>query len=623
MNDTDFTKIISEKTGLPPKEVKNIIRNLNFILARELKAGKKIRIPGFGNFSRLELGPRKIIDPRDHSKTISLPAQKTVSFRPGIGFRTKSATSLVPKTTILEPIQENKLTTASRPVHIPYIDLGDKVIAKNILNYIPEQMARKYQIMPVEIKDNKLILAMIDPEDQEALEFVKKKIGLAVEPRICTQSDLNNALDQYSGLTSEVEEIVKNEEEIEVKKEKKEKAPKSEEIAGGAPAAKIVSSLIKRAVRDRASDIHIEPEEEDVVVRFRVDGVLKKIIILPKNVQNAVSSRIKILANLRIDETRLPQDGRFRTIIDQDEVDFRVSVLPNVNGEKVVMRILDKAKGLLTLEQLGLKGFGFKVLEENIKKTHGMILVTGPTGSGKTTTLYAVIQKIMNEGINIVTLEDPVEYRIKGINQSPVRADIGFTFANGLRSIVRQDPDIIMIGEIRDFETADMAIHAALTGHVVLSTLHTNNAAGAIPRLIDMKIEPFLISSTINIIIAQRLARKICDKCREEISIPAEQLELVKKIIFGCKELEGKKIKFFHGKGCEVCANTGYKGRIGLFEILNVNETIKNLTNQRTSSEIIQKQAEKDGMTNLKQDGINKAIDGFTTLEEVWRVTKD
>ena len=350
---------------------------------------------------------------------------------------------------------------------------------------------------------------------------------------------------------------------------------------------------------------------------------MQKVITIPKDIQNAVISRIKILSDLKIDEMRLPQDGHFRSIIDQDEIDFRVSILPNINGEKVVLRILDKNKGILSLEDLGLRGHAYDVMQDNITKSHGMILVTGPTGSGKTTSLYAMIQKIMSDKINIVTLEDPVEYRIRGITQSQVKSDIGFDFANGLRSIVRQDPDVIMIGEIRDYETADMAIHAALTGHMVLSTIHTNDAAGTIPRMIDMKIESFLIASTINAIIAQRLARKICTKCKEKEEIPIEQLEYIKKIMLSCREFQGKKLEFYKGKGCDMCSGTGYKGRIGIFEVLPITQNIKNIMIGKISSSEISEEAIKEGMINLKQDGILKALDGLTTIEEVWRVTKD
>ena len=629
MNNTQFVKIISEKTRQKPKETQNTLRYFNDIIANTLKNGDKVTMNEFGAMVSANVAARQIIDFRDKSKKINLPEQKTIRFRPSISFKsdtkvTNSANTAQTPNVSAAANTPREGENITKPVYIPFIDLSQKKIPKEILDYIPEHMARKYQIIPTEIKNNKLILAMIDPEDQEAIESVWKKTGLEVEPHICTLTDLNNALSQYSAISTEMAELVKDKSaDDDAKKERKDKIPKSEEIAEDSPASKIVTSLIKKAVRERASDIHIEPNEDEVIVRFRIDGVLKKIIIIPKDVQNAVISRIKILSDLKIDETRLPQDGRFRMVIDQGEIDLRISILPNVNGEKAVLRILDTTKGLLTLEDLGLRGRAYEILEDNIKKSHGMILVTGPTGSGKTTSLYAMIQKIMNEEINIVTLEDPVEYRIKGINQSQVKSEINFTFANGLRSIVRQDPDVIMIGEIRDYETADMAIHAALTGHVVLSTLHTNDASGAIPRLVDMKIEPFLIASTINIVIAQRLARKICDKCRVEQEIPKEEIEYIIKIMAGSKEAAGKKYTFYKGKGCDICGGTGYKGRIGIFEILPISEKIKEIMIAKVSSQVISNEAIKEGMISLKQDGILKALDGLTSIEEVWRVTKD
>lgn len=623
MNNDQFIKILSDKTSLKPKDVKNILKNFNTIVSESIKNGDDIRIPDFGVLFRLDQKARTIVDPRNRSNKLIIPPQKTVKFTPSQSFRFESQNIKLKNIENKEVNMKDDLDFSyglAKPVFVPYIDLSQMKIPRDVLNYIPEQMARKFQIAPVQVENNTLVLAMIDPQDQEALEFIKKKTNMKVEPRICTQRDLNSIFDQYSGLPTEVAEIVEKTKEKDTKKDSQDQA---EEIAEGTPVAKVVSSLIKRAVRSRSSDIHIEPQEEEVWVRFRIDGILKKVITLPKNIQNSVTSRIKILSSMKIDETRLPQDGHLRAVVDQEDIDFRISTLPNINGEKIVMRILDKTQGLLTLEQLGLRGNAFESLNGNIEKTHGMILVTGPTGSGKTTSLYAMIQKLMTEGINIVTLEDPVEYNIKGINQSMVRSDIGFTFANGLRSIVRQDPDLIMIGEIRDYETADMAIHAALTGHVVLSTLHTNDAAGAIPRLIDMKIEPFLLASTLNAIIAQRLARKICPKCIEETTLPKEELEVIKDIMVGCKEYDNRKISFFHGKGCDACSGTGYQGRIGIFEVLPVTEKIKNLITSRCSSDLLQKEAIANGMVNLKQDGILKAIDGLTTIEEVWRVTKD
>jgi type IV pilus assembly protein PilB len=541
-----------------------------------------------------------------------------------------SSTVQAPSKTIPAPKKSNLPTG----VKIPYINLAQKAISKKILSKIPEYIARLYQAVPVDIDEQskKLIVAMVDPEDYQAIEFIKKKTGYQIEPRLSTHADISRILDQYSGIESEVAGTIKGTElagavkeaaaETEISTEKK------EEVTSEAPTARVVQSILRRAVSSKASDIHVEPEEDDVVVRFRVDGVLQKMLTLPKKIQASIISRVKILSGMKIDEQRLPQDGRFELKIHDRAIDFRVSTFPSINGEKVVMRILDKSTGILTLDELGLTGDGFKRLDEGIHKSHGMTLVTGPTGSGKTTTLYAVIDRIMNVGINIVTLEDPVEYQIKGINQGQVRTDIGFTFAKGLRSIVRQDPDVIMVGEIRDLETAEMAVHAALTGHIVLSTLHTNDAAGAIPRLIDMGVEPFLITSSLATVVGQRLARKICEECRLVEKISDEILTEIKKEIANMPKKEraqyqDKTLKFYKGKGCASCEKSGYKGRIGLFEVLPMTEAIGELALKKIGSETLAKKAVEQGMLTMKQDGIIKALSGKTTIEEVWRVTKE
>lgn len=515
----------------------------------------------------------------------------------------------------------------STPVNIEYADLSRISVAKEILNLIPEHIARKYQTAPISLDNNVLTVAMIDPQDVETIELIKRKTGYEVKPQLTTQDDLARVFDQYTGLQAEVQEAIDSSDlGVEKKEEVKqvEESPENE----NAPTARIVYSLLKRAVREKASDIHLEPEEKEVAVRFRLDGVLHKKVALPKEIQAAVTSRLKILANLKIDETRLPQDGRIQLLIDRREIDFRMSTIPLVTGEKVVLRILDKTVGILTLDQLGLGGSAREALEEGISKSHGMTLVTGPTGSGKTTSLYALLQQIMNPGVNIITLEDPVEYRMVGVNQSQINADIGYTFASGLRSILRQDPNIIMVGEIRDKETAEMGIHASLTGHIVLSTLHTNDSAGAMPRLIDMGIEPFLLTSSVNTVVGQRLARKICQSCKEEIRAAETETELVKKIVAEMpeavqKELAKQEIRFYHGKGCDQCGTTGYKGRIGIFEVLPLTQAISKLVLERATGNAIQKTAIEEGMTTMIQDGILKAINGLTTLEEVWRVTKE
>ncbi len=517
-------------------------------------------------------------------------------------------------------------------VNISYRDLSKTTVPKELLARLPEKIAKKSKAVPIEDKNGKITVAMIDPEDVEAKEIIKRSLGGNIKITLATEADINHVLSQYQGLESEVSEAVESAEsdDKENKKSKKNKTKQEimDEASDDAPAARIVNSLLKRAIRDKASDVHIEPTEKEVSVRFRLDGVLKKKVSLPKDIQSAVVSRIKILSNLKIDEQHLPQDGRFNINVDNRRVDFRVSSMPIANGEKVVMRILDKETGILTIEQLGVRGSGVTILEEQIKKSHGMILVTGPTGSGKTTTLYAVIDKLYSDGVNIATLEDPIEYQLKGVNQSQVNSDIGFTFASGLRSLVRQDPDIIMLGEIRDSETADMAVHAALTGHVVLSTLHTNDAAGAMPRLIDMDVEPFLLTSSVNAIVGQRLGRKICEECKEEIKITTEEKKKIDAEIEKMPEKEKaevkkKTMKLYKGKGCKECDNTGYKGRVGLYEVLAISEEIKDLILKRVSSSQIQQKAIEQGMVTMLQDGVLKALEGVTSMEEVWRITKD
>lgn len=517
--------------------------------------------------------------------------------------------------------------------NISFMDLSKVIVPKEVLQEIPEKIAKKYNVVPVEENELGLTVAMADPQDLEARELIKKQVGKNIFPRLASKEDINLILDQYNGLEMEVKDAIKTADQEEEKEKlvsgnKEEDNNLTESVSDNAPAARIVTSLLRRAIRDKASDIHIEPSEKDVDVRFRLDGILKKKISLPLDIEAAVVSRIKIISDLKIDEQRLPQDGRFTINFENRKIDFRISTMPVANGEKIVMRVLDKMTGILTIEELGVRGSGLETIKNNIEKSHGMTLVTGPTGSGKTTTLYALIDKLYNEGVNIVTLEDPIEYRMPGINQSQVNADIKYTFASGLRSIVRQDPDIIMIGEIRDKETAQMAVHAALTGHIVLSTLHTNDATGAAPRLIDMGVEPFLLTSALNVVVGQRLARKICEDCREEIKIPEIEISKIKAEIekMPAKEKEEaskKELKFYHGKGCKNCGDAGYKGRVGLYEVLGVSDTMKEMILAKKPSSVMREEAIKGGMVTMLQDGILKVIDGITSVEEIWRVTKD
>jgi len=401
-----------------------------------------------------------------------------------------------------------------------------------------------------------------------------------------------------------------------------------EEITKTAPVSKIVSVIIRHAVEGQASDIHIEPAQNETRVRYRIDGILHTSLVLPKNVHSAIVGRVKVLCNLKLDETRLPQDGRVRVSINNKDIDLRVSILPLMDEEKVVMRILDMSRGAPSLTELGFIGPGLNIIMAKLKMTDGMFLVTGPTGSGKSTTLFSILNFLNKEGINIITLEDPVEYFIKGINQSQIRPEIGFTFASGLRSLLRQDPDIIMVGEIRDSETAELGIHAGLTGHFVLSTLHTNDALGAIPRFLDMKVEPFLLGSTLNIVVAQRLARKICEYCKEEDKLPQEVSDDIKKELAATPPavieqllpgFDAKKIKFYRGKGCARCGSTGYLGRIALAEVIDVNDKIREFIMENKRNLTLDDLIKNQNFITMKQDGIIKVLMGLTTIEEVLR----
>ncbi len=659
MTHRELMKSVAKATELKPEEAAILWQETANILAKQLASGSKVRIKNFGAFVVVKHKSRTVPDPREMKKKLVIFDQLLPKFRPSEQLKAKvkgiipSAESLameqseeptleqvsqeleqtIPKVDTPKEAKAKKAQSVSdeklsaiipKNVDIKLVELANRTISKEVLNLIPFNVAKKYQMVPIEKKGHHLTLAMIDPGDREAIDLASRQTGLKIQPAITTSSDLQYVLDQYGTIASELNELVDEEGGITTEKGKEEEGEAGENV--DAPAAKIVANILEKAVRDKASDIHIEPEEKVITVRYRIDGILQKVLEVPKTLQSAITSRLKIMSNLKIDESRLPQDGRIRMAIDNVEVDFRLSTLPTVSGEKVVMRILDKSAGILGFKELGLDGLNLERMEDNIDKAHGMILVTGPTGSGKTTTLYAVLGKIMSPTINIVTLEDPVEYRIPGINQSQVNSGIGYDFGSGLRTIVRQDPDVILIGEIRDLETATMAVQSALTGHIVLSTLHTNDAAGAIPRLIDMGIEPFLITSSTNAIIAQRLVRKICQDCKEAVELPEESLgetiEEIKKLPEKYRPKDEKMV-FYRGKGCDQCNKSGYKGRMGIYEVLPVNEEVKQLALKRVSASELTKQAIADGMITLKQDGILKALNGETSLEEVWRVTKD
>jgi len=532
-------------------------------------------------------------------------------------------------------IAEEKLTKLEAYIlGIPFVNLEKDLIPPEILKIIPEPIARSHNIIAFRKDKDNLEVAMLDPEDLGTIEFIRKKSSLKILPRLTTPDSIKSALKQYQKtLEAEFGDIIKKdvgdirsfrEEEVEEQEELR-------KVAEELPVIRIVDTLTKHAILQRASDIHIEPTEKDVVVRYRIDGILHDAMVLPKTVSSGIVARIKVLSNLKLDEHRLPQDGRFKIETEEYKYSVRVSVLPTFDGEKIVMRLLPETTKTLSLEALGFRNEALEKVQSNLRKPVGMILVTGPTGSGKTTTLYTMMEILNTPGVNISTVEDPIEYRMPRVNQTQVSPKIGLTFASGLRSLVRQDPDIIMVGEVRDNETAGLAINAALTGHLVLSTLHTNSAAGAIPRLIDMQVEPFLISSTLNLIIAQRLVRKLCPE-REKYKLKDAEIKNLSKYCDLEKTLEIlrqekvikpkadlKDIEFYRPKPSKDSPD-GYSGRIGIYEVLSVTETIKEMIVKKESSDRIQDQAKREGMRTMVEDGFVKAAQGITSIEEVLRV---
>ncbi|OGE64948.1 hypothetical protein A3I48_02205 [Candidatus Daviesbacteria bacterium RIFCSPLOWO2_02_FULL_36_7] len=515
----------------------------------------------------------------------------------------------------------DKITQAKAQIlNIPYIKLEGKAIAADILNLIPEPAARRYHIIPFDKKGEELWVAMADPLDIQITQFVERRAGLRVKSFLAVEQDILKIIsDQYSqNLTTDVTSALKEVESVKPEEE----AQVGPEILREAPVSNIINQLLEYAIKSRASDIHIEPQEDRTRVRYRIDGILQEKVLLPKGVHDALVSRIKILSVLKIDEKRLPQDGRFSFTYEQNTVDIRVSTIPTVFGEKVVLRLLPKSSGAPSLLELGLRGTSLKSLESQLLRPHGIILICGPTGSGKTTTLYSVLSKISTTKVNIVTIEDPVEYQIPGVNQVQANTQVGLTFASALRSFLRQDPNIIMVGEVRDTETADLAIQAALTGHQVFSTVHTNSSAGAPPRLLDMGVEPFLLTSALNVVVGQRVVRKICPHCRIEFGAPPEVIENIK-VVLGKFLPVSSSFKLFKGKGCPLCGQTGYLGRIGIFEVLVILDKIAKLILEHASSGKIEEEAVSEGMITMKQDGYLKVLEGVTTMEEVLRVAQD
>jgi len=521
---------------------------------------------------------------------------------------------------------------------IPFVNLEKEKVDTEILKIIPEPIARTHNIISFKKRGNALEVAMLDPEDLATIDFIKRKANLKILPRLTTQESIKNVLRQYhQSLEAEFGSIIQKEAGV-IKAHREEEAiPETADLEKAAeemPIIKIVDTLLKHAILQRASDIHIEPFEKEIMVRYRIDGILREAMILPKNVLAGIVARIKVLSNLKLDEHRLPQDGRFKAETEDYKYSVRVSVLPVFEGEKVVMRLLAESTKALTLEELGLRGEALEKIRIALRKPVGMILITGPTGCGKTTSLYAMVEILNTPEVNISSVEDPVEYRISRANQTQINPKIGLTFASGLRSLVRQDPDIIMVGEIRDDETVNLAINAALTGHLVLSTIHTNTASGAIPRLIDMKAEPFLISSTLSVILAQRLVRRLTeDKVAYKLE-PAELKELKKycnldRILEILKQekiiKEGqdwKDINFYRPRTTKESPE-GYRGRVGIYEVLQVTSSIKEMIIKQATSDQIQDQARKEGMITMIEDGFIKAVQGQTSIEEVLRVIID
>jgi type IV pilus assembly protein PilB len=522
---------------------------------------------------------------------------------------------------------------------IPFVDLKSEKLPFEVLSLIPEPIARNHNIVAFKKTDTALEVAMLDTEDLTAIDFIKKKVGLKILPRLTDAESMKSAILQYQkSLKAEfgdlIAEDVSSLKNIPDENGAELGSEDLKKLADDIPMIRIVDTLLKHAILQNASDIHIEPQEGQLLVRYRIDGLLHDAMILPKNMGASIAARIKVLSSLKLDEKRLPQDGRFKIDSDGEKVSFRVSTLPTYYGEKIVMRLLRENVSGFTLEHLGFHGEGLERIHRAVKATTGMILTSGPTGSGKTTTLYTILDILNTADVNISTIEDPIEYQMKRVNQTQVRPEIGLTFSAGLRTLVRQDPDIIMVGEIRDNETASLAVNASLTGHVVLSTLHTNSAAGAIPRLIDMKVEPFLIVSTINVIIGQRLVRKLGDQkekyflTKAEINTLGKSINLDKVLsalreekVIG-KSDDWEKVPFWRLKK-DVSPEDGFSGRAGIHEILKVSTAIKEEILKSGTSDSIQKIAEEEGMLTMIEDGIFQAVQGSTTIEEVLRVISE
>lgn len=528
--------------------------------------------------------------------------------------------------------EEDITQILARVLGLPYLNLRGVAIPRDVLTVIPESTARAHQIVPLSQSKEELKVGMADPADRQIVDFVRKKVAGPVSVVLVSPASLGLALAQYrQSLESEVQAVLDEAGQLILNKK-----DDLNQAAENLPIVRTVELILKHAILDKASDIHIEPAESNVEVRYRVDGILHKVLELPRSYLDGVVARLKILAHLKIDEHRLPQDGRFKLESDDYNIAFRVSTLPVYDGEKVVMRLLDESGRGFDIDSLGMRPSALLAFRRNIQKPHGMVLITGPTGSGKTTTLYAGLKELNTAEVNISTIEDPIEYRLPRVNQTQVNPQIGLTFANGLRALVRQDPDILMVGEIRDEETASLAVNAALTGHLVLSTLHTNSAAGALPRLLDMKVEAFLIASTVNLLVAQRLVRRLCKDCRQAHSFSGEilselssliNLERMRQLLLAEKLLpesgDLNELKIYQPQGCSLC-NAGYKGRLGVYEMIEITPGVSSLLKPTvTTDELEQAARQQQNMVTMLEDGFIKAIQGLTSLDEVARMTKE
>lgn len=533
-------------------------------------------------------------------------------------------------------------------IGVPFVRIEPKDIPEDILKRIPEHIARQYNVVLFEKnEDDSLSLAMEDPDDVQALNFIQKEIGYNTKVFLATKSNILDCLENYRGnINAELDEVIA----VQKDTSAEDQNVSQDDFAENSPIAQTVNLLLEYAIKSNASDIHIEPREDYVQVRYRIDGVLKEVNKLPRNVHGALVSRIKILSNLKIDERRVPQDGRFKIKVSGKQYALRVSTLPIADGEKVVMRILDESNQAVKLDQLGYWGLSLATVKDAMAQPNGMILVTGPTGSGKSTSLFSVLSELNTPDVNISTIEDPVEYKIPGVNQTQTNAKAGMTFASGLRALLRQDPNIIMVGEIRDGETANLGVQAALTGHLVFSTLHTNNAATCLPRLLDMGIEPFLIASTVKAVIGQRLVRRLCMNCRQEYTPNEEEIKYITEMF----KINTESIKKIHNleeqafddkiggdtpmgstdsgiehlwrpnpEGCDKCGHNGFKGRVGIYEVLGISIPIQKMITANATSNDIQDQAISEGMVTMQMDGLIKSLRGITTVDEVLRATRE